>query len=625
MCGIAGELRFDRSVSDLSITRAMCDVQIHRGPDDEGYYASGPISLGIRRLAIVDLNKGSYPLRNEEDTVRLLFDGRIYNFWALRAELERLGHNFRSNEDAETLVHGYEEWGLGLLRELNGMFAFALWDETRRILWLARDHIGIKPLYYHKNDKFLVFASEIKPLLGHPEISVRPNERVIRQYLQNGMVDVTEDTFFSGISRLPPANYVLAHSDGVVERQRYWKPNISRSISEKTSGRTIETTRLLFIDAIRQQLVAGVPTGVSLSSGIDSSSIISVMKNIHSEGAISYGHRIKAFSAAFPGDPIDETSFMKDIWEATGPEKFVVTLTWEDFWRDLPSLVRCQEEPFAASFVYSEWRVIKCARERGVKVVFEGHGGDELLCGYPEYYFYYFMTLVKQRKWRRLLTEALLSFDLARDAAKTTTAYISLHTILTHLGSVIDEVLLRRAALVHQSSTDKSSWLSETPTTDLAAKLEIDAVALKLPPALRYMDKNSMWHSIEVRLPFLHKTFFDHFASLPLDQKIRNGWTKYAFRLAMKNLLPSQIRLRRTKIGFQTPVDKWIENELRGKVLDFFSGPGLKATRYYHAHGIRSILGKRKLTGCESRLIWRVLNLEMWYREFFSETSDEDV
>jgi asparagine synthase (glutamine-hydrolysing) len=236
------------------------------------------------------------------------------------------------------------------------------------------------------------------------------------------------------------------------------------------------------------------------------------MKKIASEGPISNSQRIKAFSAAFPGDPIDESNLVTAVCEATGAEKFVVTPTWEDFWRDLPLLVRCQEEPFEASFVYSQWRVMKCARERGVRVVFEGHGGDELLCGYLGYYFYYFLTLVKHMKWRRLLTEALLSFDLTKDAGKTIIARASLHTILTHLGSVINGIFLRRAALLQQSSADERSWLSEKPTTDLAAKLENDVTALSLPPVLRSVDKNSMWHSIEVRLPFLHKAFFDYFA-----------------------------------------------------------------------------------------------------------------
>lgn len=618
MCGIAGELRFDRRVSDPSITRAMCDAQIHRGPDEEAYYTNAGLTLGIRRLAIVNSSKGLYPLGNEDGTVHLVLDGDPYGLRGLRVKLERRGHKFCSRTGAELVVHGYEEWGPRFLHELSGMFAFALWDEARQLLWLTRDHFGVKPLHYHKNSKFLAFASEIKPLLRHPEVPVRPNEKVIMQYLQSERVDTTQDTFFLGVNRLSPANYMLVHSDGVVERERYWKPNISKRVGSEGRAAVAETTRLLFIEAVRQQLVRGIRAGVSLSGGIDSSSIISVMRRIDYEGITSNNQQIRTFSAVFPGDVIDESGLVRTVCKATNAENFAVAPTWEDFWRDLPTLVRCQEEPFDASFAYSHWRVMKCASERGAKVMLEGHGGDELLCGYPDYYFYYFLTLVKHIKWRKLLVEALLSRDLVKDAVKTLVARVPLPSILTYIGSVIIEHFLKRATQLQQSPSSEESQPSRTLASDLASKLEIDVTALTLPPALRCVDRNSMWHSIEVRVPFLQKAFFDYFASLPLDLKIRDGWTKYAFRRAMKGLLPEQIRLRRTKIGFQTPRSKWIENELRGKLLDFFSGPDLRSTRYYSAHAARSILEKRTLSDWENRLIWRLLNLEMWYREFFS-------
>ena len=379
MCGIAGELRFDQSVSDPTVTRAMCNAQIHRGPDDEGYYANGPISLGIRRLAIIDLTKGLYPLRNEGNTIHLVLNGEIYGFDNLRTELEELGHKFRSETDAETVVHSYEEWGTRCLEKLNGMFAFALWDEPKQRLWIARDHFGIKPFYYHQNSRFFAFASEIKPLLTRHDISVKPNENVIKCYVESGQVDTTEETFFEGINRLLPAHYQLVHPNGIVEQETYWKPEVSRRIDGRISSREIERIRDLFIEGIRQQLVSDVPIGTCLSGGIDSSSIVCTVRKVHPNGAVSTGERIKTVSAVFPGDPVDETEYVKVVCESTNAEYNPVAPTAREFWSDLPTLVRCQEEPFISSSVYAQWRVMKRAKERGLTVMLDGQGGDELL------------------------------------------------------------------------------------------------------------------------------------------------------------------------------------------------------------------------------------------------------
>jgi len=605
MCGIAGELRFDRQVSDLAVTRDMCDAQIHRGPDDEGYYASGPVSLGIRRLAIIDLTKGLYPLRNEEDSIWLVFNGEIYGFQSLRMELERSGHRFRSRTDAETLLHGYEEWGTNCLERLDGMFAFALWDEPEKLLWIARDRFGIKPLYYHRNERFLAFASEIKPLLRHPSILSEPNVRFVRQYLHTGAaMDSTEETFFEGINQLAPAHELLIRPSGVVERERYWSPVISKRIDGKISCDETEKTRRLFLEAIDEELVSDVPVGTCLSGGIDSSAVVCAIKELHPDGTASTGRMIKTFSAVFPGDAMDETSYAVAVCQSTNAEQSLVMPTSKEFWEDLPILVRCQEEPFRSSSVYAQWRVMRLAKERGVTVMLDGQGGDELLAGYIPYYLYYLNTLKRHRKYLSVLVEGLLSADLIgpfikdylRDHLNKGTAYWRKEI----LGDVPRE----------------SFRLSRAPHDDLASKLEIDTCIMSLPALLRYEDKNSMWHSIEARVPYLHRSFFEYVASLPLNRKLRNGWTKHIFRLAMKGILPDRIRVRRSKIGFETPQKKWIEKELRIELRRFFSQPDLTATEYYNLRALRGLLEKPALTTEETNIIWRILNLEIWHREF---------
>jgi asparagine synthase (glutamine-hydrolysing) len=611
MCGIAGELRFDQSASNPAITRAMCDAQVHRGPDDEGYYTSGPISLGIRRLAIIDLRKGLYPLSNEQRTIRLVFNGEIYGFETLRKELEELGHRFRSDTDAETVAHSYEEWGTGCLEKLNGMFAFALWDEPKQVLWIARDHFGIKPLYYCQSEKFFAFASEIKPLLRHPDASWRPNERLVREYLNSGVTaDGTEATFFDGISQLAPAHQLLIQPNGVVKRERYWAPRVSRRIDGETSKEEIEQTRRLFLEGIALHLVSDVPVGTCLSGGIDSSSVICAIRKVRPDGAASTGKRIKAFSAVFPGDSVDELQFSRRVCDLTGAEHNLVTPTAEQFWDDLVTLVRCQEEPFISTSLYAQWRVMKLAKERGVTVMLDGQGGDELLAGYLPYYISYLLNLAGHGKFSEAIVEGIRSYDLTSSLVRT------------YLRSLVLGSVSRLRLLIQKRSGDSTlgnsptlGYLSRAPVGDLAARLEMDTTTTSLPALLRYEDRNSMWHSIEARVPFLHRPFFEYVASLPLDRKLHNGWTKYIFRLAMRNILPDEILLRRSKIGFETPERKWIQG-LGEKLCNFFSDSSLAVSKYVDMEALRRLINKSMLTNDEARLIWRVLNVELWYRQF---------
>lgn len=611
MCGIAGELRLDGSASNGAITRAMCDAQLHRGPDDAGYYTNGPISLGIRRLSIIDLRKGLYPLTNEKKTIQLVFNGEIYGFNALRKELEELGHRFRSNTDAETMVHGYEEWGTSCLDKLNGMFAFALWDKPKQLLWIARDHFGIKPLYYHKSENFFIFASEIKPLLKHPDLSWRPNEQLIKQYLKSGLTaDGTEATFFEGIKQLTPAHHLMIHANGNFEREKHWEPRVSEELNGNTTTEEIDQTRRLFLDGIALHLVSDVPVGTCLSGGIDSSSVVCSIKKVHPHGAVSTGRRIKAFSAVFPGDEVDELQYAKIVCDFTGAEQNLVTPTAEEFWKDLPILVECQEEPFISTSIYAQWRVMKLAKERGVTVMLDGQGGDELLAGYQPYYFSYLLNLAARRKFPKTLVEVVRSYDLTSTILKS---YIRGLV----LGSMIRLHLLIQRRLRNSGQADSPllAYATRASVDDLAGRLEMDIKTTSLPALLRYEDKNSMWHSIEARVPFLHRPFFEYVASLPLDRKLRDGWTKFIFRRAMSGILPEQIRLRRSKIGFETPERRWIQ-ELRGKLNIFFSDPELAVSKYVDMGALRRLVNKPTLTNDEARFIWRTLNVELWHRKF---------
>lgn len=608
MCGIAGEIRFDKKESALAVTRAMCDAQAHRGPDDEGYYGNGPVSLGIRRLSIIDLTKGLYPIRNEDGTIHLVFNGEIYGFDALRKQLEERGHKFHSRTDSETLVHGYEEWGTQCVHRLNGMFAFALWDENKHVLWIARDHFGIKPLYYYRNDRYFTFASEIKPILARPDVSRRPNEDVISVYIRTGRVDDTQQTFFEGIRQLRPAHQLLVRPNGTLEMERYWSPKISRELDGAASEREAQNTRRLFLEAVSRQLISDVPVGTCLSGGIDSSSVVSSIRKVHPKGAVSTGEWIKTFSAVFPGYSINESEHARIVCHAAQAEYNPVQPTADELWRDLPDLVRCQEEPFSSTSIYAQYRVMKRAKEKGVTVLLDGQGGDELLCGYQPLYLHYLLMLNKNRRYHRLLVEGIRGSDLIGPLLRPhVLAYLK--RLLVYGRSLVARPRSRR--------TLKPASLGGLSEDDLPGILEYLTTQNGLPALLRYEDKNSMWHSIEARVPFLDRPFFEYVASLPLDRKLRDGWTKYVFRRAMSGILPEQIRIRRSKIGFETPERQWIERELRQHLRGFFSAPDLVASRFYDLVTLRRLLDKPRLTDTEARSIWRMLNLELWYREFF--------
>ena len=610
MCGIAGEIRFDGTPSNPAITKAMCDAEFHRGPDDEGYYSHGPVSLGIRRLAIIDLTKGLYPLQNETGTIRLVFNGEIYGFDTLRLALEDRGHRFRSKTDAETVVHGYEEWGTGCLDKLDGMFAFALWDDHEQLLWIARDHFGIKPLYYHGNKNFITFASEIKPILTRRDIRRRPNERVIRDYIRSARVDDTPETFFDGIRRLPPGHQLLIRPSGTLRLEKYWAPRISRELNGDLSGEEAETTRRLFLESVKRQLVSDVPVGTCLSGGIDSSSVVSAIRRVHPKGSTSTGEWIKAFSAVFPGCAIDETKYAEIVCESAQAEYNPVEPKADELWRDLLDLVKCQEEPFSSTSIYAQYRVMKRAKERGVTVLLDGQGSDELLCGYIPLYLHYLLMLRKHGMYHRLLVEGVRSLDLIGPLIKLR-MFGYFMRLLVYGKSLMLGAKPRNATNRSKTATAKVS------EDDLPGVLEMLTSVHGLPALLRYEDKNSMWHSIEARVPFLDRLFFEYVAALPLDRKLRDGWTKYIFRRAMSGILPEQIRLRRSKIGFETPEKRWIENELRGRLQEFFSKPDLQASKYYSLSSVRKLLKTSRLSVNDTSRIWRVLSLELWYREFF--------
>src|SRR5438309_1710226 len=389
MCGVAGFW----GPPDRGLLEAMARVQEHRGPDDEGFFETEHASLGFRRLSIIDLTHGAQPMGNEDGRVQIVFNGEVYNFRELRAQLEAAGHMFKTDSDTEAIVHAYEEWGPECFTRFNGMWAVGILDlrETPRLV-LARDHFGIKPLHWARAGERVLFASEIKAILQDASFQTQPNEQMLYEYLIWGLHDHTGGTFFEGVNQVRAATYVEIDASGVREHT-YWTPSLGTDAQPDPAE-----FRRLFERSVERRLVADVPVGTCLSGGLDSSSIVSTMTKMlkdHVPDSVSLGDRLKTFSAVFDGDPIDEREYIAIELEATGAEKNYVNPTSEVFFDDIEEFVWHTEEPIVSTGPYAQWCVMRLAAPK-VKVLLDGQAGDELLAGYVPYHYVYLKQLLRE-------------------------------------------------------------------------------------------------------------------------------------------------------------------------------------------------------------------------------------
>ena len=370
MCGIDGFW----GRPDRALLEAMTESQRHRGPDDEGYFEADCASLGFRRLSIIDIEHGHQPMATDDDLLHIVYNGEVYNFRELRAELEPLGHEFHTTCDTEVVLHAYQEWGTDCFARFNGMWGLAILDRRGPSpkLVLARDHFGIKPLYYASWDDHVLFASEIKAILQHPTFPRAVDDRMMFEYLAYGLFDHTSSTFFRGVRQVSAACYVIVDDDGIAEH-RYWEPVLSEDGSPDPA-----VFRAVFDRAVERRLVADVPVGICLSGGLDSGSICTVMARLLEEGvpdSVSLGDRLKTFSAVFPGDPIDEADYIDSVLAVTGADSSRVEPTSKDFVNEMEAWVWHVEEPMVSSAPFAMWMVMRLAR-RQVKVVLDGQAGD---------------------------------------------------------------------------------------------------------------------------------------------------------------------------------------------------------------------------------------------------------
>lgn len=615
MCGIAGIFNFDTSLVAKDSIEKMIEAIDYRGPDDKGYYVEDSIGLGHCRLSIIDLSEaGHQPMADKDESLWIIYNGEIYNYVELREELKKLGYRFKSHSDTEVVLYSYKEWGVNGLNKLNGMWAFAIWNTKKKELFCSRDRFGIKPFYYYYDKKGFAFASEIKSLL---ELGIKreANEDLICDFLAYGMLDHTDETFFTNIKKLPPASWSLIKENGEVTTKKYWDFEISNEFDEvkKNNQKDAEDFLDLFIDSVKLRMRSDVPIGSCLSGGLDSSSIVCVLNDLLKKTNNSnIAERQKTISSCSEQKSYDEREYIEEVLAETGAEKNYVFPKPEDFIKELDDILWHQEEPFASTGIYAQWEVMKKVKNRDLKVMLDGQGGDENLCGYRKFYMFYLRKLLKKRKYFLFLREFTRFFTspgvLRTLRIKDGLRYFGFGNKLLGLESLFAPEFLRKI---------KERELGFGYKENLGERIKDDITTWSLPVLLRYEDKSSMAHSIETRLPFLDYRLVEQMASLPLSQKMYNGWTKFILRESMKGTIPEKIRLRKSKLGFSTAEELWFK-----KVLNKNIKTVINESRFLSSYINKEILienlnkffsGKSILS---SEVFFRFYILELWGQKF---------
>lgn len=607
MCGIAG---FTGTINAEKL-QSMLDTIAHRGPDGEGTLKKPGVSLGMRRLAIIDPESGWQPIWNEDETVAIVFNGEIYNYAELRDELVKLGHTFTTHHsDTETIVHAYEQWGNDCVKKLRGMFAFAIWDSHKNKLFIARDRLGIKPLYYTIHDGRIIFASELKAIVKTWPIDRKPDDLAVYRFLRYRVHDNDERTFFGAISRLLPAHYMEIDLDkpDQLTTTKYWQPEVNLEFSGTKSDKAYaDEFREVFESTVRYHLITDVPLGVALSGGLDSSGIAAMAAKLIQEGSSDvHTSGLLTFSTIYPGETIDESSYIKLVADKIGATMHTVAPKSDDFWNEIDNWIYYQEEPTISTAPYAYYSMYRLASQH-VKVMLSGNGGDELLAGYIPYFTAYISSARKYSKYLPLLRELVMGSDLYFKYAQQMVA--NKFKGSSSIMELLDKDFVNKSAQSYNYNFANSEHLNE--------RLWQDVSQFSIPNLTRYDDRNSMAFSIESRPPFLDHVLVEYIMKLPVDQKIKFGWNRHIYRQAMKGILPEEVRKRRSKIGFTNPELSWLRQH-SDKFFEIFSSEPFTSLPYWDAGAVQQALQqvvKGEYKG-DMLNLWRILNVALWYKQF---------
>jgi asparagine synthase (glutamine-hydrolysing) len=566
MCGIAGIITFNSNNLSLGNLKLMTDAISHRGPDGVGQWIDDERRVGLahRRLSIIDLNSSADQPMHYMDRYSIVFNGEIYNYIELKDQLLQKGYVFRTKSDTEVLLALFDNDKEGFLNDLDGMFAFAIWDKHSKTLFCARDRFGEKPFYYYQDHDSFYFASEMKALwaVGIPK---NPNEKQVFLYLAYGAqndVQNPSDTFYSKIHQLEHSHCFVVQNNKISNKKKYWDIDLNNRIESIKLGEAKATFYNLFNLSIKRRLRSDVPVGSSLSGGLDSSSIVTLIDKLKPETQIQ-----KTFSARFDGFVRDEGKYMDMVIARNKVEPHYVFLTPELLNKQLDQVAYHQEEPFGSTSVIAQWEVMKLAKANNVTVLLDGQGADEILAGYGYFFYNYFSSLMLHDR-NELSNQKQQYFNLY-DQKYDYGRNLMLHSYFPKLRRNIRTIKnkLIQPDYFNQFNNEFLSSFKDLPygsgfVTDLNKALYNITFHGGLQNLLRYADRNSMAHGREVRLPFLSHNLVEFIFSLPDDMKLHNGWTKFILRESMNSMLPKEICWRKEKVGFEPPKYKSIMPDL---------------------------------------------------------------
>ena len=625
MCGIVGKYNFGMGPPvDEGLIKNMCSQIVHRGPDDEGIYVKDCIGLGMRRLSIIDLESGHQPVFNEDKTIVIVYNGEAYNFLGLRELLEKKGHRFYTKTDTEVLVHAYEEYGIDFIGKIRGMFAFALWDEGKKRLILARDRMGKKPLYYTEKNGTLWFCSEIKSMLMDPLVERAVDLQSLDYYLTFNYIPAPM-TIFQGIKKLPPAT-VLICENGEIKTEKYWTLNNSTS-SLIDEDECADHLYQLLSESVKMRLISDVPLGAFLSGGIDSSIIVGLMAE-HSSMPV------KTFSIGFTEGEFSELEYARVVAKhfSTDHHEYIVTSDVKDL---IPKLVWYYSEPVGDSSAIPTYYVSKMTRH-SVTVALSGDGGDELFTGYGKYPI--IQNIISKNSLNGLLRSIVSRLILSKDLSFFPVDSI-VNRIQKSLGyrfptpkerdfiwishfdgsfkghlynsEIKNNIRRQQARDYYLSKTNQS------PNKDVLSQINFMDLTSYLPDDLLIkVDIASMANSLEVRSPFLDHKFVEFAMTIPNSLKLRNGESKYILKKAFASMLPKEV-VERKKMGFSIPIDKWFRSDLKSFAYDILLDDGKTIDVYFNRMFLKKMLDSHSSykSSYGSRL-WLLINFVLWHKMF---------
>ena len=625
MCGICGKVGFaSDAVISAGPLQGMLDAMQHRGPDEEGILLRPQVGLGHSRLSIIDLTTGHQPLSNEDGTVWIVFNGEIYNYQELRPYLANKGHVLKTQTDTEVIVHLYEELGPACVDRLRGMFAFAIWDENERRLLLARDRVGIKPLYYTLGRGFLAFASEIKALLADPEVDTTIAPEMIDRFL-TFLYMPGEDTLFGKIRKLLPGHYLTVR-DGQVDIRQYWDLKFSKPATRLTTRQYEEQLVALLGEVVQQHMIADVPVGVLLSGGVDSTAVLSFVRERTAKP-------VSTFTIGFSDAGVaDERPYARLAADTYGTQHHEMTITAQDFVDFLPRYVWHMEEPVCEPPAVALYYISRLA-SRTVKVLLSGEGGDEAFAGYSNYRNLLWLERAKQglglfrRSLRDAITTANRVFHSPRvekylpliEASFPGYYYSRTSNPYRFSGGGLSgiynddfaDAVDRECSVAPMRSLQQQVRGKNT----LDAMLYLDTKTWLPDDLLLKADKMTMANSVELRVPLLDHKLLEFAAALPPDLKVHGFATKYLAKKALEKRIPREI-VRRRKAGFPVPYEGWLRNQLHGWVTEVLTDRCTLERGYFSGKAVRKLLAQDKLVGGRSKEIFSLLTLELWHRSF---------